>query len=60
MKYCPNCGNKIENTQLFCNKCGKKLVNINQKTTMINIKIHNYNIKIVDMDNLAVVTLNYG
>lgn len=33
MKYCPNCGNKIDDTQLFCNKCGKKLENTNQKST---------------------------
>lgn len=32
MKYCPNCGNKIENTQVFCNKCGKKLVNSDHKS----------------------------
>lgn len=25
MKYCPNCGNKIEDNQIFCNECGTKL-----------------------------------
>ncbi|SCT12314.1 zinc-ribbon domain-containing protein [Staphylococcus caeli] len=31
MKYCPNCGNKVENNQSFCNKCGEKLVNVDRK-----------------------------
>ncbi|OEL08487.1 zinc-ribbon domain-containing protein [Staphylococcus equorum] len=25
MRYCPNCGNKIDDKQIFCNKCGTKL-----------------------------------
>ena len=25
MKYCTNCGHKINNNQSFCNNCGAKL-----------------------------------
>src|SRR5699024_8165996 len=32
MKYCPNCGNKIENTQVYSKKYSKKLVNSDNKS----------------------------
>ncbi|WP_436851535.1 zinc-ribbon domain-containing protein [Staphylococcus gallinarum] len=25
MKFCSNCGNKLEENQSFCNKCGKQV-----------------------------------
>lgn len=39
MKYCSNCGNKVENDQVFCNKCGKKVsgdVDTNQNNSRPN------------------------
>lgn len=38
MKYCPNCGNKIEQNQQFCNECGTKLIEKNEKTNSEHIK----------------------
>lgn len=26
MKYCPNCGNEVNENDIYCNKCGQRLV----------------------------------
>ncbi|RDY26490.1 YARHG domain-containing protein [Romboutsia weinsteinii] len=37
MKHCSNCGNKLENNDLFCNNCGKSTVE-NNTSTKLNTK----------------------
>ncbi|WP_373111917.1 zinc-ribbon domain-containing protein [Staphylococcus epidermidis] len=42
MKYCANCGHKINNNQSFCNNCGTKLHD-SQSNQQSN---HNKNVRV--------------
>lgn len=38
MKYCPNCGNKLDNDSIFCDNCGNSVLdNKNDKSNTNNI-----------------------
>lgn len=45
-KFCPNCGNRLEENQLFCANCGARVAaenNNNNNTTVNNYNTNNYN-----------------
>lgn len=41
MKYCPNCGNKLQSDKAFCNQCGTQLENENRKNKYRRITENN-------------------
>lgn len=41
MKYCNNCGNRLQDGQMFCGNCGNKIVNGNQSES--NVRYTNNN-----------------